>query len=141
MSVCYAGHSWLHSIVSLYYYLLCTYAEQLLSSFRDESSVLPIAIPVLLSISPDTHLAIRSITLKLVAQLSEWINKHPDTLDQVLKFILDGLHIPSVASDAAKAVQSVCQKCKGRMAPHFEGLLQVKCHGSLVPRPPPGFSM
>ena len=87
--------------------------------------MLPIAIPVLLSISPNTHYAIRSITLRLVAQLSEWIDKHPDTLDQVLKFILDSLHIPPVASDAAKAVQSVCQKCKERMAPHFEGLLQV----------------
>ena len=80
---------------------------------------------MLLSIGPDTHLAIRGITLRLVAQLSEWIDNHPDTLDQVLKFILDGLHVPAVASEAAKAVHSVCQKCKERMAPHFEGLLQV----------------
>ena len=121
--------------------------------FRDESKVLPIAIPVLLSIPPNTHYAIRSITLRLVAQLSEWIDKHPDTLDQVLKFILDGLQIPPVASDAAKAVHSVCQKCKERMAPHFQGLLQVSesntlqmCVGfekrnnySLVPRPLPAF--
>ena len=98
---------------------------------REESKVLPIAIPVLLSIGPDTHLAIRSITLRLVAQLSEWIDNHPDTLDQVLKFILDGLHIPAVASEAARAVHSVCQKCKERMAPHFEGLLQVIATPSL----------
>lgn len=103
---------------------------------REESKVLPIAIPVLLSIGPDTHLAIRSITLRLVAQLSEWIDNHPDTLDQVLKFILDGLHIPAVASEAAKAVHSVCQKCKERMAPHFEGLLQVHvCLLSSIPFP------
>ena len=101
--------------------------------FREESKVLPIAIPVLLSIGPDTHLAIRSITLRLVAQLSEWIDNHPDTLDQVLKFILDGLHIPAVASEAAKAVHSVCQKCKERMAPHFEGLLQVMVLAFLFP--------
>ena len=86
---------------------------------------------MLLSIGPDTHLAIRSITLRLVAQLSEWIDNHPDTLDQVLKFILDGLHIPAVASEAARAVHSVCQKCKERMAPHFEGLLQVIATPSL----------
>lgn len=87
--------------------------------------MLPIAVPVLLSISPDTHLAIRSVTLKLVAQLSEWIDKHPDTLDQVLKFILDGLRNPPVATEAAKAIHSICQKCQERMAPHFDGLLQV----------------
>ena len=46
--------------------------------------------------------------------------------DTVLQFILDGLKIRSVASHAAKAVQRVCQKCKSRMAPHFDGLLQVR---------------
>ena len=102
-----------------------SYSLLFLLCFSEESKVLPIAIPVLLSIGPDTHLAIRGITLRLVAQLSEWIDNHPDTLDQVLKFILDGLHVPAVASEAAKAVHSVCQKCKERMAPHFEGLLQV----------------
>lgn len=91
----------------------------------DESTLLPIAVPVLLSIPPDSHFAIRATTLKLVAELAEWIDQHPDTLDLVLKFLLDGLHIPPVASYAAKAVQSVCQKCKDRMAPHFAGLLQI----------------
>ena len=49
----------------------------------------------------------------------------PRSPDTVLQFILDGLKIQSVASHAAKAVQKVCQKCRKRMAPHFDGLLQV----------------
>ena len=88
--------------------------------------MLPIAVPVLLSISPDAHYSLRATTLRLVAELAEWIDKHPDTLDLVLKFLLDGLHIPAVSSFAAKAVQKVCEKCKDKMALHFNGLLQVR---------------
>lgn len=92
---------------------------------RDESELLPIAVPVLLSISPDTHYAIRATTLRLVSELSEWIDQHPDTLDLVLQFLLDGLQIPALSSYAAKAVQNVCQTCRLRMAPHIDGLLQI----------------
>lgn len=94
---------------------------------RDESEVLPIAVPVLLSISPDCHYAIRATTLRLVGELADWIDQHPDTLDLVLSFILNGLGIPPVATYAAKTVQNVCLKCKQRMAPHMDGLLQIIC--------------
>lgn len=91
----------------------------------DESQVLPIAVPVLLSIPPDEHYAIRATTLRLMAELVDWIDLHPDLLDQVLMFLLQGLKIPAVATYAAKAVQNVCQKCRNRMAPHFHLLLQI----------------
>ena len=91
---------------------------------------------------------VRATTLRLIGELAEWIDKHHDVLgttshshyqkfsfphvtDTVLQFILDGLKIPSVASHAAKAVQSVCEKCKTRMALHFHGLFQV-----WIPIPP-----
>ena len=45
--------------------------------------------------------------------------------DLVLQFILDGLRVVAIATLAAKAVQSVCQKCRHRMAPHFRSLVQV----------------
>lgn len=87
--------------------------------------MLPIAVPVLLSIPPDTHYAIRATTLRLVGELAAWIDQHPDTLDLVLQFMMGGLRIPAMAGFAAKAVQNVCLKCKERMGPHVFGLLQV----------------
>ena len=54
-------------------------------------------------------------------------------LDLVLRFLLDGLRIPPVATQAAKAVQSVCQKCKDKMAPHFDGLVQVSQLLAIIP--------
>lgn len=92
---------------------------------RDESDLLPIAVPVLLSISPDSHYAIRATTLRLVGELAAWIDQHPDTLDLVLRFMVAGLHVQAIASFAAKAVQNVCLKCKDRMGSHVLGLLQV----------------
>lgn len=87
--------------------------------------MLPIAIPVLISISPDCHYAIRATTLRLVGELAEWLDQHPDTLDSVLRFILVGFDVPAVTTYAAKAVQSVCIKCKHRMGPHVGILLQI----------------
>ena len=49
---------------------------------RDESRVLPIAIPVIISLPPDTHYAIRCTSLKLIGELSHWIGAHPDTLSK-----------------------------------------------------------
>ncbi len=93
----------------------------------DESEVLPFAVPVLLSMAPSTHYAVRATTLALVAQLAGWINKHPDTLETVLTFIHTSLQLPAVASQAANAIQSVCNKCRSRMGQHYTGLVQVCC--------------
>ena len=49
---------------------------------RDEANVLPIALPVLLSISPSTYFAVRGMTLRLIGELSNWISKHPDILSE-----------------------------------------------------------
>ncbi|XP_064397245.1 transportin-3-like [Halichondria panicea] len=91
----------------------------------DESEVLPFAVPVLLSMAPSTHYAVRATTLALVAQLAGWINKHPDTLETVLTFIHTSLQLPAVASQAANAIQSVCNKCRSRMGQHYTGLVQI----------------
>ena len=44
--------------------------------------MLPIAIPVIISLPPDTHYAIRCTSLKLIGELSHWIGAHPDTLSK-----------------------------------------------------------
>ena len=49
----------------------------------------------------------------------------PLVAELVLQFLLDGLRISPVANYAARAVQSVCEKCRGRMVTHFQGLVQV----------------
>lgn len=53
-----------------------------LLSIRNESHVLPIAVPVLLSIPRDAYYVIRCTTLKLIRELAHWIGQHPDTLSK-----------------------------------------------------------
>jgi len=93
--------------------------------FRTEGEVLPIALPVLLSIPPDTHYAIRATTLRLVGELAAWINQHPDVMDTVFSFLEAGLQTPALANAAAAAVQKVCVKCKDRLGQRMTGLLKV----------------
>ena len=78
-----------------------------------------------LSLPASMHLAVRHTALRLVGELSEWIEKHPDTLQATLNYLLQGLQDPRLASQAATALQAICSQCRARMAEHFTGLIQI----------------
>ena len=67
-------HTCTHTYIIIYIYIY--------NYNSDESQVLPIAIPVLLSIPLTSPYAVRATTLRLVGELSRWISKHPDTLSE-----------------------------------------------------------
>ncbi len=46
-------------------------------------------------------------------------------LDDVLKFLQDGLSIRPLASISAVGIQNLCQRCKGQMSHLFPSLLQI----------------
>lgn len=79
----------------------------------------------ILSIPPTTHIAVRHTSLKLIGELAEWIDSHPQFLEQILNWLLAGLQDPKLSSEAATALQNMCSQCRGKMIPHFEGLLQI----------------
>ncbi|XP_019854788.1 PREDICTED: transportin-3-like [Amphimedon queenslandica] len=114
------GQSWI--VLESCLYLMHSVAS---SIPKDESNVLPIAVPVLVSIPPDTHYAIRCTTLKLIGELSHWIGAHPHTMNEILRFIQDGFSIPVLSSYSAAAVQSICHKCRGQLAHLFESLVVI----------------
>ena len=78
-------------------------------SLRDESEVLPIAVPVLLSIPPDAHYAVRAATLRLVAVLAEWIDSHPDTLGEYIHHVLK-IETLQIYNDVKMACQKYAYK-------------------------------
>jgi len=91
----------------------------------EENDVVPSVLHQVLSLPATIHQAVRVTAMRLVGELSEWIDKHPETLQAVLQHILQGLQDPVLASEAATALQSVCAKCREQMTQHFGGLVQI----------------
>ena len=44
---------------------------------------------------------------------------------QSIHYLLQGLQNKTLASEAANALQNICSTCRGHMAEHFSGLLQI----------------
>lgn len=91
----------------------------------EESEIVPQVLQQVLGLPPTIHQAVRVMATRLVGELAEWIEQHPDTLQAVLQHVLHGLQDPVLASEAATALQSICTKCRSQMALHFTGLLQI----------------
>ena len=88
----------------------------------------PEVIDSILMLPESVHVAVRFTSLKLIGELNDWVDVHPEYLEKILNWLLVGLRNPdaSVASCAAGALQQICAGCRRHMAPHFEGMLQIQ---------------
>ncbi|XP_023333907.1 transportin-3 isoform X1 [Eurytemora carolleeae] len=93
--------------------------------FPDEEEVVPAVLHQVLALPFTLHQAVRVTAMRLVGELSEWIDRHPETLQAVLQHLLQGLQDPVLASDSATALESICAKCREQMTQHFTGLVQI----------------
>lgn len=72
-----------------------------------------------------THVAVKHTSLRLVGELSEWINFHPQYLEKILNWLLAGLNSPKVSSEAANSLQNICCSCKSHMSHHLDTLIHI----------------
>jgi len=114
------GQQWEQTEAALY--MMQAVARNILP---EEETVVPLVLQQVLSLPGSMHLAVRHTAIRLVGELSEWIEKHPDTLQATLNYLLQGLQDPRLASQAATALQAICSQCRARMAEHFTGLIQI----------------
>ncbi|XP_067009893.2 transportin-3 isoform X2 [Anabrus simplex] len=91
----------------------------------EENDVVPKVVEAILHLPENTHIAVRYTSLLLLGELCEWIERHPQSLEPVLNFLLFCLQQPNLASAAAAALQSICSACRDHMAVHFNGLVQI----------------
>ena len=59
--------------------------------FREENEVVPQVVQAILTLPPETHIAVRYTSTQLLGELSEWIERHPQLLGQCRLFM--GMHI------------------------------------------------
>ncbi|XP_025097718.1 transportin-3-like isoform X1 [Pomacea canaliculata] len=112
--------SWETSEASLF--VMTAVAKNILP---DENEVVPQVVQAILTMSPDTNVAVRHTSTLLIGELCEWIERHPQLLDPVLQYLLSGLQHPLLASVAATALQSISTQCRDLMIDHFQGLVQI----------------
>ena len=92
--------------------------------FPEENENVPQVLDVVLN-STGQHLAVRHTSVKLVGELGDWINHHPDYLQSILNWLLYGLQEPKLASQAANSLTNICSQCQRQMTQHFEPLVHI----------------
>ncbi|PNF38379.1 Transportin-3 [Cryptotermes secundus] len=91
----------------------------------EENDVVPKVVEAILNLPENTHVAVRHTSVLLLGELCEWIERHPQSLEPVLNFLLYCLQQPHQASAAAGSLQSICSACRDHMGIHFTGLVQI----------------
>ena len=59
----------------------------------DENTIVPSVLQQVLTLPPSIHIAVRHSATKLVGELCEWIEKHPETLQATLNYLLQCLQV------------------------------------------------
>lgn len=82
-------------------------------------------VEAILNLPSATHIAVKYTSVLLLGELCEWIEKHPNTLDPILNFLVCCLPQGGVGAAAAISLQSICATCNDHMPRHVPVLLQL----------------
>jgi transportin-3 len=72
-----------------------------------------------------THVAVRHSALRLMGELADWMDAQPGFLQRVLNWLLEALHEPQLANEAATALNNICSVCHTHLVPFLEGLVVI----------------
>ncbi|XP_074655394.1 transportin-3-like isoform X2 [Tubulanus polymorphus] len=115
-----AASSWEQSEAALF--IMCAVAKNILP---EEEGVVPQVLEAVLNLPPSAHVAVKHISVKLIGELSEWIDRHPSYLELVLQFLFTSLHDANLATATANSLQNICSTCRDKMGDHFGSLLEI----------------
>ncbi|EDO32037.1 predicted protein [Nematostella vectensis] len=90
-----------------------------------ESDVVAQFLPIVLNLPEAVHIAVKYTSIRLIGELADWIEKHPDFLDPIMQFLLSTVQVQSLSSVSAVAVEQICVACHKQMGRHFDVLAQV----------------
>ncbi|KAK7861760.1 hypothetical protein R5R35_010783 [Gryllus longicercus] len=93
--------------------------------FPEENDVVPKVVEMILNLPETTHLAVRYTSVLLLGELCEWLEKHPQSIEMALNFLLHSLQQPHLSTAAAIALQNICCASRDYMTVHFSGLMQI----------------
>lgn len=73
----------------------------------------------------DMHQCVRHSCIKLIKELKNWIDKHPQFIEPCLRFLLIGLQSNHLAGAASDSIENLCLCSPSHMTPLFDNLLQI----------------
>jgi len=84
-------------------------------------------IKAVLSMPEDAHMMLKHTSITLIGGLSNWISAHSESLEHILPFVNQALHVKELSSTAAATLQRFCEdveSCK-RMTAHHSSLVHL----------------
>ncbi|CAM9594406.1 unnamed protein product [Chrysoparadoxa australica] len=81
----------------------------------DENVVMHNIMTLLRQLPPTCNSHIRYTANLIVGRYSGWLQAHPDLLQPMFTFLLQGFGTPESASAAATSIKNVCESCAGQM--------------------------
>jgi transportin-3 len=94
--------------------------------FVQEDQIVPKVIEAIIHLPDNCHPAIRYISTKVLGQLCDWIDEHPNTLDTILNYLMAALQRKGqIASAAAHSLQLICSSCHRHMIHHINSLIEI----------------
>lgn len=92
---------------------------------RTDNEIVPNVVEAILNLPENTHIAVRYTSVLLLGELRDWIEKHPQSLDPILNFLVCYLSQAGVGNAAVTALQNICTACNEHMSRHIPILLQL----------------
>lgn len=91
-----------------------------------EDEIVPLVVESILNLQSNTmHIAVQHTIITLLGELCEWIEKHPNTLDPILNFLVPFLPQQLLGAAAATSLQNICVTCDEQMVRHVLFLMQI----------------
>jgi len=103
-------------------FVMCAFAKSI--SHDEEQSVTQV-VQSILSLPEQVHISVRCTGIKLIGELCEWLNKHPQFIDSALNFICIGFTNSHLCQAAANTMLSICTQCQQHMINHLETLINI----------------
>lgn len=122
--------TWIELEASLF--LMCSFAKSI--AYDEEQSVVQV-VQSILNLPEAVHIAVRSTGIKLIGELCEWLNKHPQFIDNALNFVCYGFGNPKLCVAAANTMLNICTQCQQHMVNHLETLFNIVLSGENVNMP------
>lgn len=103
-------------------YIMCSFAK---SISNDEESSVTQVIQSIINLPEHVNNEVKSTGIRLIGELCEWLNNHPQLIDGSLNFVCSGFGTADLCQVSANSMLNICNQCQKHMINHLETLVNI----------------